>query len=465
MAFNFAPKTSKEILDKKKKNSSRVALLFEAVKQKYGVGIVLDPNTQFTEVKIPRDVERSGVLIKDVTETIKKAGVDITGLNIKFGSGSAGEKKETVGDAAETAKQENCSRLFFESYVEKGKFPSKNEVYNIYPLVNDLWMHTFEQQSIALKKYLGTNKQYKYYRGDGIMETVESTALSFGVVRNKDAWNPSDVYLVKKDKEAAIAKELLKIKKQYTGSEGLDALNVYMRSLFANKQLIGVSLKRLGDLKSVAHVEETNAAATRVVKKETFALQSNITINLDYSGLEFTTREMSFKIVVEGETNGSVPAQIRGFPGQGERETVQTELTKFTGGARLGKVPSNVIDSFFGKYGRTRVKGSELPKVGAWTEEDIQRYIKLFNEINGDINWGSTVRTTNQFESFLRDCINKERDSVTFANNFSNKLQGMHYAAAMLAFKKQGVLGDFLKVLFYGAKKDLSTAGPFIKIS
>lgn len=464
MAFNFAPKTSKEILNKKKTYSSQAALIFDILQRQYQVGIVLDPSTNFREIKIPRELERRGILIKDVIASVKKAGVDTTKLTIKFGSGSAGEKKQTVGDAVETTKQENCSRLYFETYIEKSKYPPISKVYEIYPLANDLWIHTFQQQSVALKKYLGANKGYKYYRGDGIMSVVESAAKSFGI-KSKDSWNPADVYIVKADKEASIAKEIMKLKQQHSGGEGIDALNSYMRLLLASKELVGISLKRLENVKSIAHVEETNATTTKASKKETFTLSSNIVINLDYIDAEFSTREMSFKIVIKGETDGSVPAQVRGFPGQGERETVQTELTKFTGGARLGKVPTGVIDSFFNQYGQTRVKGSELPKVGNWTDEDIKKYTKLFDEINGEIFWGESVRTTAQFESFLDYAIDKEQDSVKFANSFSNKLQGMHYAATMLYFKKRGILGDFLKVLFYGAKKDLSTAGPFIKIS
>lgn len=463
MAFNFAPKTSKEIVDKKKAYSSQVALLFDVVQKVYKVGIILDPTTNFRTVKIPREVERSGILIKEVIATLKKSNIDVSKLDIKFGSGSAGEAKQTVGDAAETAKQENCSRLYFESYIEKGKYPSSESVYKIYPLVNDIWIHTFEQQSIALKKYLGSNKSYNYYRGDGIMEVVESTAKMFGV-KSKDSWNPADVYIVKKDKESSITAAIMKLRKNHAGEEGLDALNAYMRTQLASKTLIGISLKRLGDTRSIAHVEETNASTTKNTKQEKFKLLSDITINLDYQGSDFTTREMSFKIGIEGETNGSVPAQVRGFPGQGERETVQTELTKFTGGARLGKVPTGVIDGFFTRYAQTRVKGSELPKVGNWTPEDIKQYVKLFDTINDQVNWGSYIRTTSQFEAFLKDAILKEEDSVKFANSFSNKLQGMHYAASMLVFKNKGVLEDFLRVLFYGAKKELSTAGPFIKI-
>ena len=79
-----------------------------------------------------------------------------------------------AGNAIETAKQENASKVYFRKYIESAKPPSESEMFSevvqVYPdLAKNLalraaWMSTFQKQADALKKYLGTNKGYEYSR-------------------------------------------------------------------------------------------------------------------------------------------------------------------------------------------------------------------------------------------------------------------------------------------------------------
>ena len=60
-----------------------------------------------------------------------------------------------AGDAIETAKQENGSRVFFESYIEKNITDFAKLlplVKKFYPNVNSEWMSSYEKQAVDLKK-------------------------------------------------------------------------------------------------------------------------------------------------------------------------------------------------------------------------------------------------------------------------------------------------------------------------
>ena len=119
-----------------------------------------------------------------------------------------------AGDAIETAKQENGSRVYFEAYIENGiKDFSKLStiVKKVYPEVSAEWMESYRKQAEALKKYLGTSKGYAYSRDDGFMPYIEDIAKKKCGVTNKDRWNPADIYMIKKTKENEVKKKLKEI--------------------------------------------------------------------------------------------------------------------------------------------------------------------------------------------------------------------------------------------------------------
>ena len=134
MAFNFRPTSRKEILDKKKTFSGRAADIFTFVRDTYGkdISVILNPSTDFKEVKIPRIVEE-----QDNIAAVKRklsGSINLTGMKILFGNGSG------VGgsriDAKTTAMQENATRFICEQFIEKnnqeyGPFNPKITILNI----------------------------------------------------------------------------------------------------------------------------------------------------------------------------------------------------------------------------------------------------------------------------------------------------------------------------------------------
>jgi hypothetical protein len=165
MAYNYRPKTSKEILGKKKAKGVIAAQIFEAINEEYGEGIILDPNTPFNKIKVPRVVgEKINITqLKTFLKTKKK--IDITGVEISFGNGSGAGSGTS---AVETAMQENATRLYCEVYMNTKKFPTTAEVQKVYPKVDDDWFATFEAQAIAITKWIG-GSGYEFSRDDGIM--------------------------------------------------------------------------------------------------------------------------------------------------------------------------------------------------------------------------------------------------------------------------------------------------------
>ena len=204
MAFNFRPKTADEIIDAGKAYSLQAASIYSFIKKKYKTTIILDPTKDFSQIKIPRVVEEQ-VNISQLKDKIDEI-VNAKKLSIAFGNGSGPKTGGT--DAVETAKQENCTRLACESFIEKGKMPTGKEFQKIYKGYDDEWAETFKLQAESLKGYLKSNKGYQYSRDDGIMPEIESFAKQYCGVNQMDNWNPADIYIVKKNQITNIKKKI-----------------------------------------------------------------------------------------------------------------------------------------------------------------------------------------------------------------------------------------------------------------
>lgn len=460
MAYNFRPKNDKEISSKRKTYSTAAVFVFEYIKEQYGETIVLDPTSDFKNIKVPRVVEKKIGIAQLKRDMTQKIPTSIKPLNITFGNGS-GTGGSTI-NAAETAKQENATRFVCEHFIEKGKMPTGAAIAEIYPNYDDDWHQTFNMQATALKGWLKSNKGYLYSRDSGIMPFLENIAITKCGVATKDSWNPADIYIVKSNKERQIKIDLTKIGNNRADKKvKLDMLNEYMREKFLTRDLVGISLKKLG--RSVS-LEESNVVKLTAMK-DIGIIKDSIRLNLDLeSNGEFKTGEMALKINAGGS---EVNIQIRAFSG-GVRESTQMDMTGQGAAAKLGKVSAReAIDPFLKSMGPLRRRmGTEIVRVGQWQTKDITKYVdekKALETIRID---GSFVDFgDNDWSKTLREAIELEKENNRTASQLSAKLQCFRWIEIFAEAEKKGRLKEFLSTLYSGAKKEYASAGPFLKIS
>jgi hypothetical protein len=467
MAFNFRPTSDTEINKKKKTHSSVVAQIYNFVRTNYSSGIVLDPSSNFQMVKIPRDVEKTGVKLVTIKQKLQRAKIKLTGIEIQFGNGSGVGGSKI--DAKTTAMQENATRYVCEQIIEKGKIPLGSDIAKIYPNYDDEWHATFLAQAKALKGF-GIGRGYEYSRDQvtGMMRQIETIAMTKCGVSTKDNWNPADIYVVKTSKKRGILIELNKIGNLKCAVPlRLEALNDYMRKLFGtnntNRELIGVSLKKLTNGK-VKKIEKTNV--TKLTTLDDISIKSDsIKLNLDLNAMgEFETGEMKLQLLVHGEI---VDVQIRNFDVSKSRGKVQMDMTEAGAAAKLGKTSGPLaIDPFILKYNMKRREMNTIPLVGAWTEKNIKDFVAEFDDIkNTKIDGNGINYGKNDWETTLREAIELEKGNNRTASQLATKLQCFHWVRIFRKIDNAGDLKAFLTVLYFGAKKQYSTAGPFLKIS
>lgn len=404
--------------------------------------------------------------------------------------------------AQDTAKQENGSKVYFEKYIESTKVPTESELFAViskaYPdltknvALRDIWLSTYQKQAEALKSYLGNNKGYSYSRDEsnGFMAYIEDIAKTRCGVKTKDNWDPADIYMVKKQKERAIKTHLDEITKSDDEMANIYALNSYMRELIASKDLVPVSLKAISKTKKKADLELSNMGKKKDQKEIQFGLNGPLKCYINFGTNNKTPTEID-----NGEIAGQfmvgdviVNWQTRNFNMSTPRGGVQTDLTP-TGkdaGAKIGKASADAIDEFFARnYGKLGIirpvnagKDPHIPDVGKWDKETRKYWIDFQKELNnyrvngqaidfGDMKvvYKGKIVSSGSFEEVLDYCIREETSTRYAAGRLSSKLTCLRWAYAWALIEKKGLMDEWIKTLYYGAKKEFrDTNGPFVKI-
>jgi hypothetical protein len=386
-------------------------------------------------------------------------------------------------NAKETAKQENGSRYFFESVIERGKEPTDAEMKKIYDGFGAEWRMTYTKQTAALKKYLGGSKGYEYSRDNGIMPYIEEIAKKECGVSVKDRWNPMDIVLVKKSLKNVVQgtiRELTNIDGMSKDAK-LTLLNAYMRDALREKVLIGVSLKAIAAKKKTASAEVANAGGATGQPAQIDAVKGSLKCTLTLGKKKnylFDTGELGFDM--QTQKGGQIHGQSRNFQYSKERNLVQTDLTPKgkDAGAKLGKVSSVALDKFLGSLSLERptsaAKHRHIPAVGKWNDADKKYWISLYNKLkNTGVDFGEVaVYENNQkiaegFESVLDYAINYEtiKADRSSGGRFSSKLIAMEWAHIWVQIEKKKKTREWCTSLYYGAKKEFGDSnGPFLKI-
>lgn len=404
--------------------------------------------------------------------------------------------------AQDTAKQENGSKVYFEKYIESTKVPTESELFavisKVYPdltknvTLREIWLSTYQKQAEALKSYLGNNKGYSYSRDEsnGFMAYIEDIAKTRCGVKTKDNWDPADIYMVKKQKERAIKTHLDEITKSNDEMANIYALNSYMRELIASKDLVPVSLKAISKTKKKADLELSNMGKKKDQKEVQFSLNGPLKCYINFGTNNKTPTEIDNGEIAGQFVVGDVIVnwQTRNFNMSTPRGGVQTDLTP-TGkdaGAKIGKASADAIDEFFARnYGKLGIirpvnagKDPHIPDVGKWSNDDRKYWIGFQKELNnyrvngqsidfGDMKvvYKGKIVSSGSFEEVLDYCIREETSTRYAAGRLSSKLTCLRWAYAWALIEKKGLMDEWIKTLYYGAKKEFrDTNGPFVKI-
>lgn len=360
-------------------------------------------------------------------------------------------------DALTTATQERSSLKFFEAAFTNKNQPTITDIQKIYPKVDESWYQSFIDQTEALLEWrksskFNSNDEFIFNRDEGFMEFISKKVALLGV-RSKDAWNPADVWIIKKNKEKEILRTIEKIDK-------ICQLNAYMFELLMEGSCLGISLKKTGKRK--VKVEEVNCEK-KVNKTERILYQ------VDDFNVLFTKKSNGAFFHAGATVNiqeKTIKGSIRQFPVKfGAKSNVQFELIEKGAAARLGKIPKKPSLVALKKYG--------INEIPTWksTPLSLDEYIESRSSIllmidccfSSDLNINFGISNRDDVVQIV-DTEYKVNQSGEIVSRLSSKIQGLEWAyifAKLNKEKRNKLMTDFV----YLAKKENQNCGPFIKIS
>jgi len=412
-----------------------------------------------------------------------------------------------------TAKQEDCSILFFKEHCDK-RFSLTDKQYaeldkkafgksGVYPQANAVWRRSYDEQVLGLQQYMisrsisTTGWVWSRDQSSGMMNFLNKIAQQKGgVTGSLDSWNPMDVVAVKKSDEAKIKKKITEMCDTGDKLLNLNNLNALMEEFIREKKLMPISLKQVGKNER-GTFEMSSNLKTREAKRRSLhefsADKFMCDLAWDANANEWKfAQEISWDMVDNGgggREGMSVHVQGRTFQAKQPREKPQhSGAAVGATGAMLGKASVGKLDAFVKKCGLTEVpapaKHPHIPNPGSvWSNSDKKYWIDLYNTLRSaridgqSIDFGrpgkymeGTNPSEDGFEAALNEaCLADQRGARTktgrsAGSRLTAKLWGMEWLHRYYMMSRKKKFDVFMHVLVDAMKKESSTAGPFIKV-
>lgn len=322
------------------------------------------------------------------------------------------------------------------------------------------WKNTFDNTKIKVKEICGDINQFEIIHDatdkTGFSQVIEKTASRLGI--SKDAYNPADIYLVRKNKKNEVLTELKEILNESLDNATFQQkMNQKIYNLYLKKDLYPISLKQLKDS---GKIEYANKPSQKLPDYEI----KNISCNMSWT----TGKEIEV-ITFTTNDNEKINTQIRGFPhGYGISQMEITSDGSKSGG-RLGKVPTNVIDRTLSQYNYSRIKsityfgtkkisnGKEL-FLENFDKSKVDYWYKVYNSLRSKIQGNHESISNKDFENL----ITYARHDSGAAANLVMKIQGLNFLNFYVMNMKN--INSIVSKIIYGAKKMSSDNSFFIKI-
>ena len=296
--------------------------------------------------------------------------------NIKFKS-----EEDIVRDAPTLKGLQNIFK-----YNQKHLFIFKTPIVQKTPEAK--WLNTFYLQQKKLLEEFSDASFTVFNREGGFMQFITDLIKDkFGIAR-KDSWNPADIWLIKE--KDVFRRKIVKAISGASGTQTIAELNTMMRSMFVNREVVGISLKLISGKE--AKYEEINVSDSFFKKLEmpkdnyNYTL-SRIVIKLNLNKDSFATQDTN--IFLKNTDNKEIAKfQIKG------NTTSRLANLKFEGteigasAARLGKAPLNLVEKLSATKGYdSNLYNAETKKNGNYPTtlkqfQSVQsNYEKMFKRV------------------------------------------------------------------------------------
>jgi len=273
-----------------------------------------------------------------------------------------------------------------------------------------------------------SGRKYTFYRGGKLVNSIynEWRRMKDGSgITGDDKWNPADIWMIKKNF------------KLETGWPTLRDYNHYVYNEFANKNMIGISLKKLDPKAPTAHSKIFNSGKPLVAEFTGIKLGPNM----------FDSKDIYIQYKSEGKA-GEV--QLRNFSSRPVPSSWQGEIKGKT--AAGGKIGGGIIFSGAIESGIQRSKltlPNQVP-IDKPTNADFKKFAEMFKELSG---------SKSKIPDLIIEAKAGHRKDKTW---WMSKYIGIDLVYTMIKEKKAD---DVCKYIFQYASSATKNSSIFIKYS
>ena len=391
----------------------------------------------------------------------------LNGYKIKFKK--SGKKTAAGGiDAVSTKKQElgslwvikrvlldNINYSVFQDILKDPKYP---ELLALYPEVDEIWLNVFFLQQKKIKEKLTGHRFNHFSREEGFMKYISDIVKSKYGITKKDNWNPADIWLVKD--ELTIKTKISNIinsDKKGTLSE----LNTVLRTMFSEKKVIGISLKKVSGAE--AKWEEVNVKHPVFEDKQNYnfsVVSMKVNLNIVKLNTIYSFKSKASDIKVDGADYGTISFQIQG----NQLTTFDNLKFEATGSAsssaRMGKAPVDMVVNALKDFGIIYSNSNMLyPKSSTefLKPSTLDKYSKMFTALKNSGRIDGDMTLIKFKENMVLMFNSKTPYSAT------SKLMQMSFIYGLNTLSKEKLDTLVTDICFLSMKKG-ERFGPFVKL-
>lgn len=334
-----------------------------------------------------------------------------------------------------------------------------------------------EGSKMLCGKYLKPSTPYIFFREGTVIDNIgEGNYKSLHTLINnaarivkgpgsKDTWNPSDIVACAVSAYDSFVLEweeaVANIEATPESNRNFDILNDILKKYLESKEVVGISLKDIGN--GPIHAEEVNVNKDEISKPEYDIALDNVVcapLNIRSEANKLYGKVMSTGLALRLTCDGvGVMLQYRLFGGPG----MQAEAYEVGGAAKLGKCSINVIRDLYRKFG-VRTEVLTVKESESIMEAPEMLNSKIQNIVNSGlpITMPGSPLSVEAFDEFAKITQpESEEDYRTYV--MWPRIIDFLYLLSVV-YNDPDKLNYVLQTLYKGAKKEFDYCAPFIKL-
>ena len=337
--------------------------------------------------------------------------------------------------------------------------------------VNQTWLEGYWKQHKKMLDEFGGSRwtEFDHSGPTSFMDFISGLVSTKFGISQKDNWNPADMWLITSTTQK-VKEKLNKITEGSKATQTINELNAEMRRMYANHELVGISLKAISGKEAM--FEEYNVSAMTQAKINKYKFPK-VTLIIDLS----ENMSQDSKAELRNAAGTGFNFQIKSNSSTSWAGLKWESTPKGASAARGGKAQVSSVIKLLEEGGQTFQKDwskypvnakefAEQAKKGSAGQHGGQGWLETFKYVYPKVDTrltGSKTAAAQEFQTNIEAMFNKGIGESKVANSKLMQLKFL-YDILKIKEKKAADYDDFWTDLVFLSIKLGNQYGPFGKL-